>query len=126
MTLTAAYAALGATLTNTPYRTWSHMSDDGQTAIVTLWRHHETPDGMTVDVPAPDHPEGAANQSRIEVLRNALAHRGGRFRAIHLTENPDSPTRKGRIRTAEPDVHRWWRVTWLDQTTGAFHAEVVT
>jgi len=125
MTLTKAYAALGATVKARP-QTWSHMSDDRQTAIVTLWRDHQTPNRKAADVPTPDRPNHAPNQNRIAHLRHALAHNGGRFRAIHATRSRNAPTRMGSARGSfEPDLDHWWCVKKLEKT-GAFRAEVVT
>ena len=63
MTLTAAFAAHGATLRRPPYRIWADMTDDGQEGVVTLWRYHLTPDGNAVSVLAPDEPRAPPTAS---------------------------------------------------------------
>jgi hypothetical protein len=123
MTLTEAFAAHGARLPVPPYRIWALMTDDRQEGVVTLWRDHLTADGNTVSVPAPDEPWGHANRNRMEVLRHAIAHCDGRFRAIYLTGDPKGRPKQGRTKRADPDLSNYWRVTRLDPDTGAFTAE---
>jgi hypothetical protein len=88
------------------------MTNDEQEGVVTLWRDHLTPDGNAVSVPAPDEPWGHANSKRMEVLRHALAHRDGLFRAIYLTGDPKGRPKQGRTKHADPDLTNYWRVTW--------------
>jgi hypothetical protein len=120
MTLTRAYAKLGATVTS-PRQAWARIADDGKSVIVTVWRDDPDappPDEITVSTARP-HARG--NRNRIKVLGHALAHCKGLFRVIWLTREDRSaipPTIKG----IEPDQDRWMRVTSLDAETGTFTA----
>ena len=78
MTLTAAFAAHGATVPVPPYRIWARMVDSMEEGVVSLWPDHLTPDRNRADVPPPDEIWCAANRERIAMACSSPSRtRGG-------------------------------------------------
>ncbi|MGX5842801.1 hypothetical protein ACWGTI_18955 [Mesorhizobium sp. ArgA1] len=121
-TLTEAYARLGATVRN-PRRTWSTISDDGKSVIVTLWTDRfldvEQTKYSTFGLPGKGWMHRFENRRRVEHLQHALSKRGGLFRSIIVTSN-DSAHSRIIARSVGPQM----RVTDIDATTGQFKAEL--
>ena len=126
-TLTDAYAFFGAQIRN-PRWSWSAVSEDGKTVVITLWDDETAADG-SVDFFG--HPKidrwqtQIGNRYRIKDLIHARDHCGGRFRVVRLTA-VDTKAIPRAIKHRAPDPDTVMRLTRLKEETGEFSAEPVS
>lgn len=122
-TLTAAFAYFGATVRN-PRWSWSAVTPDEQTVILTMWEDRIMPDGSVdfFDGPHAAHwQKQIGNRFRIKDLQTARANCDGQFRIVRVTAaDVDARPRKIVARSPDPDVIM--KVTKLDPSTGEFAA----
>ncbi|MBX7531408.1 hypothetical protein K3165_00565 [Qipengyuania sp. 1XM1-15A] len=125
-TLTDSYAFFGAEIRN-PRWSWSAVSKDGKTVVVTLWGDEIAADG-SVDFFG--HPKvdrwktQIGNRFRIKDLIHARDHCDGEFRVVRLTA-VDTKAIPRAIKQREPDPDVVMRLTRLDEQTGEFVAQPV-
>jgi len=119
-TLTEAYERQGVTVRN-PRRTWSAISDDGKTVVVTLWSDRfQDADRRTYSTFGLDGKgwsDRRENWQRVEHLKHALSRCGGVFESIIVT-SPD-PIHS---RIIKREVGPRMRVVEIDESTGRFRA----
>lgn len=125
-TLTAAFGHFGATLRN-PRWSWSAVSDDGKSVVVTIWDDEVGPDG-SVDFfghPRRDRwQHQIGNRFRKEDLIYAREKCGGLFRVVRIEAvDPTAKPRAIKNRRADPDAIM--KLIKLDERTGEFSARLV-
>jgi hypothetical protein len=122
-TLTAAFAHFGATPRNTRW-SWSAVTPDERTVVLTLWEDETAPDG-SVDFFG--HPKVErwkrqhGNKERIANLEIARRNCGGEFRVVRIqARDPGAIPRA--IADRYPDESAVMRLTRLDTESGEFAA----
>ena len=122
-TLTGAFRDMQATLRNARW-SWSAISDDGTTVVVTVWDDQIGPDGSVNTFGDPDRhiwENKLGNRYRARDLAYAQKHCDGRFRVVRVTAaDLDADPRVIVQRTPEHDL--WMKVERLDEQTGEYFA----
>jgi len=124
----ACFAHYGAVSANV--YSWSARSADGKTVVVTLWRDlidykaKPVTYGTIVRGDVSIWKERPGNRERLENLKWAREHCGGRFRVvITVAKNVTASTRE--IEECYPQDQMIMRITELNEETGEFKAELV-
>ena len=127
MSLTAAFAHFGVKPTN-PRWSWSAVSEDGKTVVLTLWRdmfdYKQKPPAY-VD-PAPNYSDWCdhrGNVDRVRHLKHAAEHCDGLFRGV-MTVAKDPAAHPREIADCFPWDGVWMRLTSFDEESGAWSAVV--
>ena len=122
-TLTAAFAHFGAKPRNARW-SWSAISPDQKTVVVTLWEHEVEPDG-SVNFFGHSKVERwmtqLGNKERIANLQTAQRNCGGEFRVVRVRAK-DVHAIPRQIADCYPDETTVMRLTSLDPVTGEFSA----
>lgn len=126
---TEAFAHFGVSLTNTRW-SWSGVSDDESTVALVLWqdgvkRHdgrYEYHDQEDLDAA---WRKRAGHAERLRHLIHARDNLDGRFRAV-IAKAADVDADPRDIASCHPQKGVWWRLSELDEETGAFSAHVLT
>ena len=128
-TLTKAFAHFGAKVVN-PRWSWSALSADGKTVVLTLWEDQleENGDGVKIEIATkeslPIWQRRLGNQERIRNLKLARDHLDGRFRVIKV-EAKDQNAEPRSVAKWTPDDKLIMRLTQFCEETGLFSAESV-
>jgi hypothetical protein len=121
--LVDAYAYFGATPRNSRW-SWSAVTPDNKTVVVTLWEDETAEDG-SVDFFG--HPKverwknQLGNRERIANLQIARANCGGEFRVVRIKAKDKNAIPRA-IADRYPDENAVMRLTRLDPETGEFAA----
>ena len=128
--LTQSFRHFGVVRTNSRW-SWSGRNADTQTVVLALWGDQfdwrATP--VAYEQPAEDPTIKSwslrpGNQERIENLLWARQHCAGRFRVVMLTAK-DRNASPREIADCFPKEAWWMQITYIDENTGAFRAELV-
>jgi hypothetical protein len=127
-TKTSAFGHFNVPLENVQW-SWSGISDDKSTVAVVLWQ-----DGVKGRGGAPTYHDDddleaewrdrIGNHRRIQHLKHAVEHLGGRFRAV-IAKAVDVTADPRKIERCFPQEGAFWEVDYLDESTGAFRAHIV-
>ena len=124
----AAYASFGATLTNERW-SWSARSSDGQ-VVLTLWKDEFNYKTVPASYDVRGHPRLSewtnrpGNRERIENLKWARDHTGGKFRVVIATAVDEGASPR-KIANAFAQPKMVMRLVELNEATGEFLAELV-
>jgi hypothetical protein len=128
--LTQSFGRFGVVRKN-PRWSWSGRNADTQTVVLALWgdqfdwkakpiAYEKPADDPTIKLWSHRH----GNRERIENLCWAREHCGGRFRVVMLTAK-DKNASPREIADCFPKDGWWMQITYIDEDTGAFRAELV-
>lgn len=124
-TLTQAFAEFGVVRKN-PRWSWSAVSDDGRTVVLTIWKDRldfssDPPTYDTLDWPPETWQSSHSNKERLAHLKIARDHCDGHFRVI-ITVAKDVNSRPRQVVECYPQKNLIMRLVALDEATGRFRA----
>ena len=125
---TEAFDHFGVELENVRW-SWSGVSTNGETVAVVLWQDAvKTVDGQPRyhdddDLDA-EWRQRIGAKRRIEHLKHAMEHLGGRFRAV-IAKAVDTKADPRQIEKCFPQQGVFWQLDSFDESTGAFTAHAI-
>jgi hypothetical protein len=120
------FAHFGAK-SKSPVWSWSAISPDRQTVVITLWDDHakRTADGWIYSNfgqdTLPSWRNLPGNRERVEYLKAAIDNCNGLFRVVWLIAKDNKVTPR-KIARCYPDDTLIMQLTRLDESTGEFEA----